>query len=234
LAQDRLVVFFDPAGTGRSFPAPPPYTIGKMIAHMEAIREHVGAERMNLLGQSCGGFMAGVFALEHPDRVGRIIDVAGPGHSGALHQGHASQQLFFPGEYEQLEAIAPTMLDGDLSLQEEYHRLLLSISTRQPGMRNLAKELTALFRLHPAVYKPIMEQFLNCNLQGRMVEIEAPLLRIEGRYDVNAVPIIGWHAWNALTNLPAGSRRVTLSRSGHAPMFEEPAAFVSAVKDFLA
>jgi proline iminopeptidase len=75
LAAERTLVILDPRGTGGSDrPAEPGgYDLEQYAADIEALREAVGLERLDLLGHSHGGFVAMTWAGTHPDRVGRLV-----------------------------------------------------------------------------------------------------------------------------------------------------------------
>ncbi|MGW0838449.1 alpha/beta fold hydrolase [Streptomyces prunicolor] len=72
---DRTVVTFDQLGTGASELPPWDYewSIARAVADVDAVRRHFAAERVDLLGHSWGGMLALQYALDHPDRVGRLV-----------------------------------------------------------------------------------------------------------------------------------------------------------------
>jgi pimeloyl-ACP methyl ester carboxylesterase len=75
LAARRTLVLLDPRGTGASDrPADPAaYALEQYADDIEAVREHLGIERLDLLGHSHGGFVAMVWGSAHPARVGRLV-----------------------------------------------------------------------------------------------------------------------------------------------------------------
>ena len=75
LGQELELVLLDPRGTGGSDPARDPsgYAIADYAADVEELREHLGLERLLLLGHSHGGVVAIEYAAAHPDRVERLI-----------------------------------------------------------------------------------------------------------------------------------------------------------------
>lgn len=75
LADERGLLLLDPRGTGDSDrPADPhAYELADYAADVEAVREHLELERMDVLGHSHGGFVAMTWASSHPDRVGRLV-----------------------------------------------------------------------------------------------------------------------------------------------------------------
>jgi pimeloyl-ACP methyl ester carboxylesterase len=75
LAAERTLLLLDPRGTGGSSRPPDPsaYDLEDYVADVETLREHLGLDRIDLLGHSHGGFVAIVWAGTHPDRVGRLV-----------------------------------------------------------------------------------------------------------------------------------------------------------------
>src|SRR6266536_4780995 len=65
----------NPRGTaGSSRPADRRnYQIGDYVDDLEQLRDHLGLERMLLLGHSHGGVVAQAYAATHPARVERLV-----------------------------------------------------------------------------------------------------------------------------------------------------------------
>jgi pimeloyl-ACP methyl ester carboxylesterase len=70
---ELTVVNYDQRGTGQSTEPSEGYTMDNYIADLEAVRQAVGAERVDLLGHSWGGLVALRYAVAHPQRVRSII-----------------------------------------------------------------------------------------------------------------------------------------------------------------
>ncbi|MGX1567136.1 alpha/beta fold hydrolase [Streptomyces sp. NPDC055506] len=70
----RQLVLLDLRGTGRSeIPADPTtYRCDRLVDDVEALRRHLGLERMDVLAHSAGGSLAMRYAARHPDRLGRL------------------------------------------------------------------------------------------------------------------------------------------------------------------
>ena len=64
-----------PEGTGGSDrpTASSGYDLEDYAADIEAVREHLGLRRLDLLGHSHGGFVAMAWGGAYPDRVGRLV-----------------------------------------------------------------------------------------------------------------------------------------------------------------
>jgi proline iminopeptidase len=75
LAAERTVLLLDPRGTGASDrPANArAYDLSDYAADIEAVRRHLGLERLDVLGHSHGGFVAMAWAGAHPASVGRLV-----------------------------------------------------------------------------------------------------------------------------------------------------------------
>ncbi|MBR8639904.1 alpha/beta hydrolase [Streptomyces tuirus] len=72
-AHHRLLLL-DLRGTGQSeVPADPAtYRCDRLVDDVEALRCHLGLERMDVLAHSAGGSLAMLYAARYPDRVGRL------------------------------------------------------------------------------------------------------------------------------------------------------------------
>jgi pimeloyl-ACP methyl ester carboxylesterase len=74
LSARRSLVLLDLRGTGASaVPADPAsYRCDRQVDDVEALRVHLGLDRLDLLGHSAGATLALLYATRHPDRVDRL------------------------------------------------------------------------------------------------------------------------------------------------------------------
>jgi pimeloyl-ACP methyl ester carboxylesterase len=74
LSAHRSLVLLDPRGTGDSAePADPAsYRCDRQVDDVEAVREHLGLDRIDLLGHSAGANLAIGYAARHPGRIDRL------------------------------------------------------------------------------------------------------------------------------------------------------------------
>ncbi|MGV9211947.1 alpha/beta fold hydrolase [Micromonospora sp. RB23] len=74
LSSRRTLIRLDLRGTGRS--AVPSdtssYRCDRLVADVEALRVHLGLDRLDLLGHSAGANLVLRYATRHPDRIGRL------------------------------------------------------------------------------------------------------------------------------------------------------------------
>jgi pimeloyl-ACP methyl ester carboxylesterase len=77
LARNRRLVLYDPRGRGRSDTVPAhKVSLQQNLSDVDAIRTAVGADRIALIGWSGLGMELFVYALRHPDRVSRLVQLA--------------------------------------------------------------------------------------------------------------------------------------------------------------
>jgi len=77
LARSRRVVFYDQRGNGRSgaLKSGQTCTLADQIDDLEAVRVHLGADKIDLLGHSWGGFLAMAYAARHPEHIRHLVTV---------------------------------------------------------------------------------------------------------------------------------------------------------------
>ncbi len=75
LAAHRQLILLDLRGTGESgHPADSAsYRCDRQVRDVEALREHLGLHRMELLAHSAGGSLAVRYAAEYPHRIGALV-----------------------------------------------------------------------------------------------------------------------------------------------------------------
>jgi proline iminopeptidase len=229
LARSRPVVLYDQRGNGRS----PALARGQscmladQIEDLEAVRAHLGASRIDLLGHSWGGYLAMAYAARHADRVAHLIlcDSAAPKWSDTAF-------LFkdvFPEGVARQEALgfAQTLGDGKAaaaSMQEYLAMLFVS-----PAKRDAFLAAAPGFRYSLEINRELNADLARFDLNPELPKLRMPALVLTGRFDANVAPSTAWKIHRAIP----GSRFVVFETSGHLPFFEEPEAFVSAVEGFL-
>ena len=73
LSKQFRTILFDNRGVGRSDIPPGPYSIATMAADAAAVLDAAQVERADVYGISMGGMIAQEFALQYPQRVGKLI-----------------------------------------------------------------------------------------------------------------------------------------------------------------
>ncbi len=75
LSRSRQLIMPDTRGSGESADASDPlsYRCDRLAGDVEALRAHLGLDRMDLLGHSAAGNLATLYAAAHPQRVAHLI-----------------------------------------------------------------------------------------------------------------------------------------------------------------
>lgn len=74
LSAHRQLIMLDLRGTGQSaIPADPTtYRCDRLVDDVDALREHLGLDRLDLLAHSGGANLAALYVGRHPERVGKL------------------------------------------------------------------------------------------------------------------------------------------------------------------
>jgi len=229
LAKKRRVIFYDQRGTGRSPSAKgQTYTLADQINDLEDLRAHLGADRIELLGHSWGGYLVMAYAAQHPEHISHliIVDSAAPKFKDTIF---LFDNVFPEGtERQQSVSFAEEMGDkgaSDTDLREYFSMLFYSPQNRDKFLATISP---SVYRkdINEAVEKDI-ERF---DLNPEIRKFRFPTLVITGRYDMNVAPVVAYKIHQAIP----GSHFAVFERSGHLPFFEEPDAFVRVMEEFLA
>jgi pimeloyl-ACP methyl ester carboxylesterase len=218
------VIRYDMRGFGKSTMPPGPAALRD---DLYGVMRFLGVERAYVMGCSMGGGACVDFTLEHPEMVDALIPVCA-GLSGFESDDEDEYAQVWP----QVEAAEKA---GDLDL----------VNTLELGVfvsgRGRTREQVA-----PDVYEKVWEmnganlarqhemaqaQFkrLDPPAAGRLAEIHAPTLIIEGELDERITLKMG----DAMAAGIAGARLVTMAGVAHVPNMEKPAEFNRLVEDFL-
>lgn len=237
LLADRAVVYrWDQRGCGRS-ERRGPYSVGRSVADLEAVRRHYGLERMAVLGHSYGAHLALQYAVDHPERVSRLVYVSGNGIDSrdtwrSTYQRNLRANL---GEHlERWEALG--RLD-DRTEGEERERCVAQWSAdyadRERALEHAEASATPWFGVNLECNKTINAEADRTagipELRAACERLDVPVLIVHGAEDIRPE----WALDSLAQALPRVSRTL-LPGAGHLPWVEDPSGFRTAVGDFLA
>jgi len=230
LARKRRVVFYDQRGNGRSGALKPnqPCGLAEQIDDLEAVRAHLGADQIDLLGHSWGGYLVMAYAARHPNRIRHLImvDSAAPKWSDTVF-------LFkdiFPEGMERSDSYAFADALGDRAASEAGLREYLTWLFYSPEKRDAFVAQINMSVFTKAVNEAVEHDVARFDLNPEIRKFKFPTLVITGRYDINVAPSVAYKMHKAIP----GSQFVVFEKSGHLPFYEEPEAFVRAMEAFLA
>lgn len=236
LAAHRQLLMVDPRGTGAS--AIPQdatsYRCDRLVDDVEALREHLGLERLDLLGHSAGANLAAQYAARHPDRVGRLVLVtpstmavglAATGQSRLETAQLRSDEPWFEAAFAALEAvvagkatdesrkaIAPFFYGRWDAAAQAHH-------AGQEARRN--DQAAAVFRSEGAFDPPAT--------RAALATLTAPVLLLAGQVDLNTPVSVAAQ----FAELFPDATFAIQPGAGHFPWLDDAERFVAAVAAFL-
>ncbi|HEY6876283.1 MAG TPA: alpha/beta hydrolase [Candidatus Dormibacteraeota bacterium] len=233
------LILLNPRGTGSSDrPADPAaYQIDDYVEDVEALRAHLGEERLMLLGHSHGGMVAQAYAAKYTGRVRKLV--------------LASTLARFQKEQEEAMRVGMEMRAG----QPWYADAVAALEQEQSGEFTTDEELGTLalreFPLYFAHFGATEAGYLD-TLRGEVPNadtlrlfnqeifntfdlrdadrgIKAPTLVITGAEDF----ICGPACADEIAGLIPGAQKVIVGDAGHFLFVEQAEPFLTEVADFL-
>jgi pimeloyl-ACP methyl ester carboxylesterase len=229
------LVLFSPRGSHGSDPADD-YALASYAADLEALREHLGVEQLDLLGFSHGGIVAMAYAAAFGSRIRRLVLAATLAVWGDEAE-TAMKRMIDARRDEPWFAEAQKAIEeeqaGEFSSAEE---LIANVQRQFPlyfhrweGNEQAGHELALDFaQAEPLHYFNTVE-FPTLDLRPELRTIQAPTLVLVGDDDLIAGPVCA----DAIVGELQDVRRVTIADSGHFLYVEQPEAFRTALTDFL-
>lgn len=230
LGQDRLVVEYDQRGSGLSEcrAGSHHYTAEQLVAEIDEVRcEVLGTERMILVGHSAGGALAQRYAVAHPERVERLILVGSTLANAGQSPGwlwrmagpalYSAQLGFPPGDADAAdEWFAERIRPDDVARLHDPSRTHI-IDGSGPNTFS--------------TWLAVSQSLAGSPLASDLARLDIPTLIISGAADSAHT---GPRAARQLQALIPGAQLAEIPASGHWPFAENPTAFESAVRGFLA
>ncbi|MDA8292333.1 MAG: proline iminopeptidase-family hydrolase [Actinomycetota bacterium] len=238
LADERRVVFWDQLGCGRSErPSDVSlWTMERSLAEVDAVREAVGLDRHHLFGNSWGGMLVQQYVLDRrPDLVSLVV-------SNSL-----ASMPRFASDTARLKARLPPEVVEAIDWHEErgyfacpeyqgaialwYQRHICRMRPWPAGLEDCwAGVGTEIYQtmVGPSDFTAT-GNLRDWDVLDRLPEIVLPTLFVAGRHD-ECTP----EHMTAMHERVAGSELAVFEKSAHMPFFEEPDAFFSVMRGFLA
>ena len=245
LAKNRRVIYYDQRSQGRSEILKDGKQLGyeKHVADLEALRQHFKLAKMNLFGNSWGGLLISLYAVEHPDGVERMVlhHPASPVR-GFLDdmQDEISRRMSKIYKPEQLERARITersenwlKASDPVAVCREFYTLVLTTYTYSqtldiPFKGDVCAGPRESLRQQRAVNAHVWRSLGDFNLMPKLGAVKAPVLVIHGAADV--IPLRSSEFW--ATGYP-NARLFLIERAGHVSQAETPDILFPAVETFL-
>ena len=215
------VAVLDPRGVGESGATPGPYTMAQLAADAASVLDAAAEDSAAVFGASMGGMVAQHVALDHPERVSKLVlACTGPGTPHAvLADRDATRALLGKGAKTPEEAyrIACTVLYSRAF--QATHQDFIEEQIRERARR----PVTA--RAFSAQYEAVRHH----DTWDRLPSLRMPVLVVHGTEDDVMPPGNG----ELLAQRIPGARLVLLDGLGHLFFHEDPPRAAQTVLDFL-
>ncbi|MCC4306718.1 MULTISPECIES: alpha/beta fold hydrolase [Rhodococcus] len=187
------------------------------------VLDHLGIERLPVIGTSMGATSALDMAFQAPDRVERLV-------IGACHASTGGDPYIlspFPSEVLRLHSELQSAPDDKAALARLLRALMYDEDLITPELIQKLHEFRCAHREHAeAELESISTPHSNLSL---LSQIDVPVKIIQGRFD-RMVPIE--QALLLMSYLPQAELTI-LNRCGHWPPAERPQEFATLVRKFL-
>lgn len=209
-SREHRVIAYDQRGHGRSDKPEKGYSIRTLSDDLYSFTQNLNIERFTLIGHSMGGMTAMVFALDHPEKISRLI-LIGTDAKSTLSLRIMLWTLLHVLPYS-------TFAEGS------------DIKYFKPSEK-MKKEATerALRTPKYAAYECFKEFCTNYDIRDRVSGIKVPTLIIVGDKD-NLTPIKLSQYMNRQIK---GSKLIIIPDSKHMPMIEKPEKVNAIIDEFI-
>ncbi len=228
LGETLRLIYYDHRGNGRSG-RPPRATITyeQLAADADALRTHLGVERVAVMGFSAGAAIGLHYALGYPRQLSHLILVGG--HAAWDYGDEIRAAFERRGATPEMLAVLSDPPPADDAEMGRVVRLLLPLYLHHFDAA-LAERYLGRAIWSASANARYGELLRGYNVVPRLSEIGTPTLIVVGRDDVITPPTQAERLHRGIR----GSTLAVLERSGHLPHLDEPEAFFRLVRDWLA
>lgn len=238
LAEQYQIIFYDQRGSGKTaFPTDTAsITVENFVADLEAIRQHLKIEKMNLTGHSWGAILAINYAKQFPNNLNKLILIA-PAPANTEYFDQMFRNMQNKRKDEDIKEMVKIMSSKDFD-DRKPDAVLQAIKIGDKV--NLADQskidelyanmtFTAASANNMLLVNSIMEKnFFNYNITENMNLITCPTLIVLG--DLDNVPFA---SAQLLQDNLQNARLEVLKAAGHYPFFEAQKDFNFAIESFI-
>lgn len=185
-------------------------SVNGYVEYVEKFVAYKNYDNVIALGNSLGGHIALIYALQNPQKL-RAVVLTG---SSGLFESAMGDSYPKRGDYEYIKKKAEvTFYDPKHATKELVDELFDIVNDRNKVIRVLATAKSAIRQ----------------NLGDEVGKITAPALLIWGNNDTVTPPFVG----EEFHKLIPQSKLIFIDKCGHAPMMEQPAEFNHHLEQFL-
>ena len=230
------LILLDCRGTGQSETPTDTvsYRCDHLVGDVEALREHLGLERIDLLAHSAGANLAALYAARHPECIGKLVLITPSTRAvGITATSEMRREVvrlregepwFTPAStaFEAIQAGQATDADWDAIAPFTYGRWDAAARAHHAsGDKQRNEEAATVFGAEGA-FDPTVTR-------AALATFGAPVLLLAGELDVAAPPRVVAE----LAGLFPNATLVTQPGGGHCPWLDDPAWFTMTIAAFL-
>jgi pimeloyl-ACP methyl ester carboxylesterase len=223
----RDVIRLDLRGTGDSAPASA-YRVDHQVGDVEALRQHLGLEKIRLLGHSAGGTLAILYALRFPRHVEELVLVApsprvvGIDVTDDDRKGVALRRAGEPWYAEAIKGFEEIWA-GNVT-PEAFAKI-------SPFFHGRWDDAARALDDHPRNPEAAQEFYADGafdlrQVRERLENLDVPTLLVAGEYDVALPP----NRAQEYAELFPRATLIVQPGAGHFPWVDDPEAFAAAVQ----
>ena len=244
LEESFTLIYYDQRGSGRSALVSQPnlLTVDDHVADLEAVREYFGIDRLSLYGHSWGAMLASFYALQHPEKLSRMV-FANPGPPRNTPYMQQLSQTLMEWMDSATQAKAQQLMEArqDPTISatascEAFWELFIrgyfadphDLETIRSMRGNFCSGSETALLNGGLVWMHTFESAGEFDLRNNLREVDIPVLIISGTEDI--FPEESMREWKAAY---PDSRLILLEQAAHYPQIERPQEYFPVVKEFL-
>jgi pimeloyl-ACP methyl ester carboxylesterase len=238
LADGRRIVTYDPRGRGRSqAAAPDQVSLDLLVGDLETVRRAIGAERISIIGWSGAGMETFVYALRHPGRVRRLVQLAPVPPRFAPYGAMMMADRRDRTDAGAAAALEARVAGGDYEGRPAEHcraarAVDLPALLADPADVGLIPDVCEWPNEHPATlgryFQALFTSIDGYDWRGALAGLAVPRLVLHPVRD--NIALAGNEEW---VRGQAEARLLLIERSGHFPQHEQPQPTLAAIDAFL-
>jgi proline iminopeptidase len=236
LSRSRRLIMPDTRGTGESQDASDPgsYRVDRLVGDVEALRAHLGLDRMDLLGHSAAGELATLYAAAYPERVARLILLTPGLRAVGIEESderwraairRRSEEPWYPAALAAIEKAEAG--DDSVENRREYMPFYYGLWDEAAqahvdvGVSERSRAVRERFGAEGA--------FNPAATREALAQLDAPVLVYAGDLDANPTP----ESAAAAADLFPGGLVMVQPGAAHYPWVDAPEFFAAAISAFL-
>ena len=227
-ALERRVIAMDLPGFGLTPEPRDRITIPGYGRCVDAVCEELSLGRVDMVGNSMGGYIAAEVAIQFPERVDQLILVSA---AGITSSDIARRPILTAGRIATALVSYGAARHRQIASRPKSRHMALALVARYPSRLKADLAYEGFFK---GTGKPGFDDALRACLEydfrDRLPDIRQPTLIVWGEKD-SIIPVRDAHEFERLIS---DSRKVVMKETGHIPMAERPGTFNDLMMEFLA